>query len=83
MTQHDTAVEDYHDQTDVRQKSGGHNPKHINLMKKLKNFYGKEEERSSTPKAPKLKIDEKPEPHLPKTQERTRIRSAFRNCNLK
>ena len=31
----------------------------------------------------KLEDDDKPEPHLPKTQERTRVKSAFRNCNLK
>ena len=31
----------------------------------------------------KLEDDDKPEPHLPKTQERSRVKSAFRNCNLK
>ena len=31
----------------------------------------------------KLDDDDKPEPHLPRTQERNRVKSAFRNCNLK
>ena len=32
----------------------------------------------------KLENDDKPEPHLPKTQERMkRVQSAFRQCNLK
>ena len=31
----------------------------------------------------KLDDDDKPEPHLPRTQERDRVKSAFRNCKLK